>query len=406
VILSVIIALAAVLVAALTLNPRVIKSDSWRATVTPLASIIGSGFLVSGPILAHAAGDYAVFAMAALCALAYLFGAVIRFNILNIEPILAGEPSHALKAFDRACDLSLAFAYFISVAYYLNLFAAFALKGAGIVDPNLTRLLSTAVIGSLGVLGFVRGLKSLENVELLAVGLKLALIGGLVAGLAWWAAARLLTGTFALNPVHHAAGWREIQIIFGLVILVQGFETSRYLGAAYDADLRARTMRRAQWIATAVYVAFILLVTPHFAGRLPEAGGETAIIDMLKPLGAIVAPLIILTSISSQVSAAVADMNGASGLIGARGDERLTVKWGYALTAAAAIGVTWAANIFEIITYASKAFVFYYGLQCATAALAAHKTKKGGVFITAIAAIGVAAAAAVILFGAPAEGGQ
>ncbi|RYD87139.1 MAG: hypothetical protein EOP61_36155, partial [Sphingomonadales bacterium] len=32
---------------------RFARSESWRATVTPLASIIGSGFLICGPILAR-----------------------------------------------------------------------------------------------------------------------------------------------------------------------------------------------------------------------------------------------------------------------------------------------------------------------------------------------------------------
>ncbi len=402
---DIVIALVAFALAAVTLNPHLMKSSSWRATVTPLASIIGSGFLVCGPILAHAAGDNAVWAMAGLCLLAYLFGAVIRFNILHIEPILAGDPSDALKAFDRACDLALAFAYFISVAYYLNLFASFSLKAFGVVDAGATRVLSTAVIGSLGAVGFMRGLRSLENVELLAVGLKLALIGGLVAGLFYWAASRMIFGGFNLPLVHNTTGWREVQVILGLVILVQGFETSRYLGEVYEPALRVKTMRHAQLIATAIYIVFILLITPHFTGRLPAEGGETAIIDMLRPIGVLVAPLIILTAVASQISAAVADMNGSSGLIAANGDKRLTMRWGYALTAAAAIGVTWAANIFEIINYASKAFVLYYGLQCATAALAAHKTKKGGVTIMTLAAAGVVAAAVVVIFGAPAEGG-
>lgn len=33
--------------------PRVRNAILWRATVTPLASIIGSGFLISGPLLSH-----------------------------------------------------------------------------------------------------------------------------------------------------------------------------------------------------------------------------------------------------------------------------------------------------------------------------------------------------------------
>ncbi|HHC30178.1 MAG TPA: hypothetical protein ENK80_06440, partial [Rhodobacterales bacterium] len=42
----------------------------WRAMITPLASIIGSGFLVLGPVLNHAYGLWAPAAMAVLCVVA------------------------------------------------------------------------------------------------------------------------------------------------------------------------------------------------------------------------------------------------------------------------------------------------------------------------------------------------
>jgi hypothetical protein len=41
------------------LMPRVAGIKTWRATMTPLASIIGSGFLVLGPILDSSYGKYA-----------------------------------------------------------------------------------------------------------------------------------------------------------------------------------------------------------------------------------------------------------------------------------------------------------------------------------------------------------
>ena len=47
--------------------PRVRDARAWRATVTPLASIIGSGFLVLGPILSHSYGQYAPMMMLFLC---------------------------------------------------------------------------------------------------------------------------------------------------------------------------------------------------------------------------------------------------------------------------------------------------------------------------------------------------
>ena len=66
---------------------RLTASSNWKATVTPLASIMGSGFLVSAPLLAGIVGNLAVVCMALLLALAYMVGGAIRFNIRHFEPI-------------------------------------------------------------------------------------------------------------------------------------------------------------------------------------------------------------------------------------------------------------------------------------------------------------------------------
>jgi len=178
---TLILLLAALLLAAVFFNPRLVKWHFWQATVTPLASIIGSGFLVAGPILAHTAGTQAWLAMLGLCAVAWLFGAALRYNIVHVEPMIAGDvPAPALtKGLERASELSLSLAYFVSVAYYLNLFAAFGLRIDGIVDPFWIRVASTAAIAAIGLVGVLRGLSGLERLEIAAVGLKLSLIGGL-----------------------------------------------------------------------------------------------------------------------------------------------------------------------------------------------------------------------------------
>ncbi len=46
------------------------RRNIFNATVTPLASIFGSGFLVIVPILAGAVGKYSVFAMLGVCLVA------------------------------------------------------------------------------------------------------------------------------------------------------------------------------------------------------------------------------------------------------------------------------------------------------------------------------------------------
>ena len=80
------IALVATLVIAfLVLISRPVRASRiWSATVTPLASIIGSGFLVSVPLLASAVGIWAVAAVAGLTALAYLIAGLV------------GEPARAV----------------------------------------------------------------------------------------------------------------------------------------------------------------------------------------------------------------------------------------------------------------------------------------------------------------------
>ncbi|MBI1365923.1 MAG: hypothetical protein GC153_08195 [Alphaproteobacteria bacterium] len=59
------------------------------------------------------------------------FRHAIRRNIAEVEPLLENQPPRAVAFLEKTSDLALAFAYFISVAYYINLFAAFALKGVG-----------------------------------------------------------------------------------------------------------------------------------------------------------------------------------------------------------------------------------------------------------------------------------
>ena len=395
-----ILPLASLLFAALLFQPRLLKAPLWRATITPLASIIGSGFLVAGPILAHTAGTLAFVAMFALCAVAYLFGVAIRHNILYIEPQLNREPPLLVSTLERGADLALSLASFVSVAYYLNLFAAFGLRLGEIVDPFWIRWASTIAIAGIGTIGAFGGLAALERLTEAAVSLKLSLIGGVVAALAVTTVIAFGSGNLHWPLAEHARGTQEIRVLLGLVILVQGFETSRYLGIAHDAETRVRTMRWAQWISTAIYVTFVLLITRYFRGNLPKMGGETAIIDMLAPLGLTLAPAIIAMALASQLSAAVADMAGGGGLIAELARKRLSAKSGYLIIALAAIAITWTANIYQIIVYASKAFVAYYALQSAQAALSAWRL--GQHVRACLFILGVTLALTIIVFAIPA----
>lgn len=381
---------------ALLLLPALRRRSGWRATVTPLASIIGSGFLVVGPILAGVAGRWATAAMAGLCGLAWLFGAAVRYNIARAEPLRGGPWHPQLQALDRFAELALVLAYFISVTYYLNLLGAFLLKGVGIVDPTLARVATSGIVLGLGALGYVRGFLGIERVEVLAVSFKLAVIGGVLAALV---AVALGGGAHGPVPTAEAGGpWHLVRVLLGCVILVQGFETSRFLGQDYDAATRIRSMRWAQLLSTAIYVAFIALVLPHVPQGVVNAGAETAIVDIVGRVATVLGPLLVLAAVASQLSAAVADMGGAGGLLHEVTARRVPPRMAYAGITLVALLLTWNTDIFAIIAFASRAFAAYYLMQCMLASALAGDSRWRRLLF----ALGALLALAVVVLGIPA----
>jgi hypothetical protein len=405
VIANLIVVVALLVTGVIVLSPRLTKSEVWRATVTPLASIIGSGFLVSLPLFAGVLGDYALIGMTALVVGAYLLGGAIRFNILHGEPLFA---KHAHPAFDAVEDLShltLALAYFISVTYYLTLFAAFLLKGLGTTDVFAGKVLTSCILFAIGVHGLLRGLHGLETVEEYAVGLKLAAIGAVLAALAWLNIWLFATGTWHLADLNVGTGWTSIRTILGLLIVVQGFETSRFLKGAYPPELRVRTMRDAQLLSGAIYVVFFVLATVTLTPK-PFDGDVAAVTDILKVAASWLPLVLIGGAIFAQLSAAIADAIGAGGLIEQLSRDVINHRHAYPVVALVGIGLTWSLNVFGVIALASRAFAMFYMLQCVVAAgvaLVAPDVNKR--WLRAAGFIVLAGcAAAVVLFGIPAAG--
>jgi hypothetical protein len=392
--------------AALLFSPRFTASPVWRATVTPLASIIGSGFLVSFPLLTHDLGTYAVIAMAFLVGFAYLLGGAIRFNILHGEPLFAEGNIGPLGFLERISHLALALAYFISVTYYLTLLTAFLLKGLGAAHPLAGKALTTAILLGIGMQGLLRGLHGLESVEEYAVGLKLAVIAAALAALAWFNLHLAIDGTWHIVEQTKPFDWRSVRVVLGLLVVVQGFETSRFLAGAYSPELRVRTMRYAQWLSGAIYIVFFLLAMA--AVEDPEAlnGDATGIIAVLAPAASSLVYLIVFGAVFAQLSAAVADAIGAGGLIEQVTGHRIDHRHAYPVIALIGIALTWSLDIFGVITLASQAFALFYLLQCLVAAAVALKApavRQRGLYVAGFLVL-AAMALAVVLFGIPMEG--
>ncbi|MCA9530120.1 MAG: hypothetical protein KC543_08285 [Myxococcales bacterium] len=378
----------------LALSPRARGSDAWRATVTPLSSIMGSGFLISAPLLVGATGAYAPLAMGGLLLVAYGIGSMLRFNIRWAERDADGGADAAehrlhrghregtqphwtfgdrqwVRRIERASHVVLAGAYIISIAYYLQLLSAFVLDRFSAHDPTAIRALTTAVLVTIAAVGATAGLRALERVETYAVSLNLGVIVALLGALAAHALGLIARGAFTLPALSPGGDrWHSARVVMGLLIVVQGFETSRFLGSAHPREQRVRTMRAAQLVASVIYLVFVSLMLPLFDGH--DYGTDvTAIIALVTPVAVVLPTLVFLAAIGSQFSAAVADDAGCAGLIRTIASGRLPSRAAYALIGAATISVTWCTDVLSVISLASRAFALFYAMQCLVAVLTA-----------------------------------
>lgn len=392
----IIIALAVALY--LAFSKRLRSSSCWKATVTPLASIMGSGFLISAPLLANTVGNFAVFCMALLLLLAYAVGHAIRFNIRHFEPIEHEKGTVQNIAF--ISRIVLAAAYFISVTYYLQLLAAFVLKAMGIDDEMYANIITTSLLILIGGIGVWRGLGELEKVETYAVSLNLGMIVGLLFVLLVYNIHLLSGGEWQLPDISSAINLDDFRVLLGLLIVVQGFETSRYLQAEHSVDERIQTMRVAQLASAVIYLLFIGLSTVLFHSGLDA--DVTAITNIMLPVAVVLPMLISIAAVGSQFSAAVADTSGAGGLVQDILQHKLSVRYVYIAITLVTVLLTWATNVNEIIAYASRAFALFYFIQSLVAAILAYQKKVmwHSVFFTLIALI----CFSVFMFGIPSGG--
>ena len=338
----------------------------WQALSTPLASIFGSGFLVIVPILTGAVGTWSPLVMLGICVLAWFVGSTVRFNIRHVEPALADSPPAATLSLERSADLALVVAYMISVCLYLHILSAFVLSGLN-VDSNFNEdLLTTAIIVLITVVGITRGLDLLEELELWALVATLLIIVALVAGFAWYDFVEVGSSNWSWPKKPERTPWEVLTIVGGTLIVVQGFETTRYMGEKYSADERVESSRLAQIISTTVYVVFVGLSMP-VVHLLDGQYDDNSLISMTAiAAGLLVVPLIV-AALLSQFSAAVADTLAACGGLEEITHAHLQARWAYILIGMVAMALTWSADTYQVLALASRAFALYYMLQCLVA---------------------------------------
>jgi hypothetical protein len=336
------------------------------ATVTPLASIFGSGFLIIIPILERELGALAVVGMTGVCLVAWMVGIAIRHNVAVVEPLAdAGRLDPTTSRIDRASDLVIVVAYVIAVALYLRILALFVVGYVSSGSGASERLLAVVLVVLITTVGLVRGLAGLELLERLALGSVLVLVMVLGATFSGKDASQLLGGSLRLPPVRSPGLVSALLVLGGIVITVQGFETVRYL-QHIDRDARIAGCRLSQLISSIVYILFVALATP-LMGLGMRSGADRGLLELVQRAAPLLALPLVLCAVLSQLSAATADTEAGVGNLRVIGWAPLRGRRRYLLVGGAAAVLAGTLGTSVIIVIASRAFAAYYALQCIVA---------------------------------------
>jgi hypothetical protein len=372
------------------------RKELRHARATPMASIFGSGFLVIVPILSAAVGPYSVVAMAGVCTLAFAMGSVIRFNIVHAEHLLeAGTLPERAARHERTANLALVLAYAISVCLYIHILAAFLLGGLGVNTPFRENLVCVIIIAAIGVMGRFRGLDTLMVLERWALVVTGLLVLLLILGFAVfdWRAMAANAIQWPVFPKQDL--WTILTVLGGTLIVVQGFETSRYLGSKFDREMRVKSCRSSQIVSSIVYIVFVAAATPlmHFLdGQVQDNG----LLLLAAKASALLPIPLVCAAVLSQFSAAVADVVGGGGNVAESTQGRVDDRNAYVLICGIAVVMSFASTL-TILSFASRAFAFYYFLQCLVA-ISISKSTAHKVAIGLLAAV----LAFITLFAVPA----
>lgn len=347
-----------------------------RATVTPLASILGSGLLIIVPVLERTLGSLAVLGAVGVSVLAWLVGTAIRHNVTTIEPLAAGgELDPATARLEQISDAVIVVAYIISVALYLRIMAqyilGYATPGA---HPAVERMIAVAAVMVIVTVGVTRGFAGLDRVDRVSLIAVLVLTTVLGTALVWYDATELLTGQGLSVPPLPGIDLGTLLVLGGIVITVQGFETVRYLGDAFDAPTRVWASRVAQLTAASIYIGFTAAATPAMGLGTP-AGADTTLLDITDRIAPLLALPLALSAVLSQFSAAIADTAAADQNL-RRLSPRMHGPRPYLISGAAAAALAATVPTFTIVAIASRAFAAYYAVQCVIALRSSHGTVR------------------------------
>jgi hypothetical protein len=378
-------------------RPKVQESSTYKATVVPLAGIMDVGFIVFSPVIILLFGYDATWVMLGLCTLGILTGFAISYNINNYEPLI-GKPD-PLHRWNSIALWALIAATVVNEAYRAVLLMTLVFLPLGdLYSPGLVTATAAVLLGILAIYAFAKGLISLNNLANKSAAFNLSAIAAVVVAFGTFNVQQLVGGDFDwphFNAPDDAEAFRKL---LGLFVLVQGFESSRYIGAYFSADERVRTMRSAQYISSAVYVVFVLFSLVLFA-HVMVPHNATAIFEVSKQVSAFLPFLIMAAALGSQLSAIVDDTQTRSEMLVGQLGDRLPRQWTFPLFLVPAILVVLLTDVSSVVALASRVFAAYYLSQALIAGRLAWRAERWA-WVAFFAGIALAMAV-VAVFGLP-----
>lgn len=371
---------------------RIQESEYYQALVVPLANIMDIGFVIMTPIIVSIAGLESPLTMLGLYLLGYAMGWVMRYNIRLFEPV-SGERG-LLRGMSRIGQWALIVASAVNVAYYMQV------MGAAILFPfdvsNSATVETVIAVGTLvilGLVGFMFGLDKLNAAGGRTTAFNLAAVTAIVVGFIVYNVVVAVQGNWSIpdyNPPLTTDGFRQI---LGFFALAQGFEASRYLTAEYGAELRIKTMRTAQIIATVAAVLFPASALLLFAQVRPQPDAA-AVAQIAQAASPVLLWLIVLLAVGSEASATINALASRSDVMVLVSDQRIARRYTFPLLATGSILIVLVTDVLSAVAAASRVFATFYVVQCLIALVLArrHKQWRSGVAI-ALVGIGMAAVA-------------
>lgn len=169
-------------------------------------------------------------------------------NIIHIEPETAGHLSGLLFPLEVISYISLSIAYLISAPFYIKLLSLFLLRGfLPAQNDILANSIASAILCCIGLIGYYRGFNKLEQLTEYSVNIKLSIIAATIIALVIYNVNLLGIGQWHITSTAPNINFDTLRKLLGTIIILQGFETSRYIGLNYNAHMRVKIRYGKHW---------------------------------------------------------------------------------------------------------------------------------------------------------------